>query len=156
MKLLKILFLFVLAASSSLQAESKTPDGENVIKATQKNLYVFGISQDLSDSTIFVSPIAPLNGAGMLAHNMLENRQYYSVQLKEYVEKQFNTVHQTAAFFYFTNKKKAEKKFLKTKNAMEKRAVGKLCWNEIPYEDFHFKVPVIVSDADTDEETETK
>lgn len=143
MKFLRTLLLITIAALCAQSADAK-------LRISKKSgpvvttIYAFGVSQNLSDSTVYITAIAPINGATLLPHNMLQYRVYYSEQMKNYVEEHFKQNHQTVAFIYGLNRKKIEKKFLKVQANAKKRTLHTVTIKEIPYADFHFKVPVVV------------
>lgn len=143
MKFLRTILLITIAAlcAQSADAKLRRSKNEGPIVTT---IYAFGVSQNLSDSTVYITAIAPINGATILPHNMLQYRVYYSEQMKNYVEEHFHQNHQTVAFFYGLKRKKIEKKFLKVQDLAKKRTLHTVTIKEIPHADFHFKVPVIV------------
>lgn len=143
MKFLKTLLILTIAAlcSQSAHASLFGSKKEGPIVTT---IYGFGVSQNLSDSTVYITAIAPISGATILPHNMLQHRMYYSEQLKKYVEEHFRQTHQTVAFIYGLNRKKIEKKYLKVQANAKKRTLHTVTIKEIPNTDFHFRVPVIV------------
>lgn len=141
MKLLRTLLLLLTAAAITLPAEAKKTKKEKEPEVI--TIYVFGVSQDLADSTIYVTNIAPVNGATMLPHNQLKNFQYYSEQLKKHVEQTYNVEHQTAVFFFARDPKKIERIFARTQEKMKKRAYIQPHFKFINTEEFHFKVPVL-------------
>lgn len=145
MKALRLLFLVLLSATFAIQSQAKDKSKEKEPEVL--TIYGFGVAQDLSDSTVYVTTIAPINGVTMLPHDLLLNIQYYSEQMKKYVEETYNVQHQTVAFYYARDRKKAEKKFARMQAKMTKRSMKNLVFKSVPYEDFRFKVPVLV-DAD--------
>lgn len=142
MKVLRLLLLVLLAAGFAFQAEAKGKKKEKEPEVL--TIYAFGVSQDLSDSTVYVTTIAPINGATLLPHNLLLNIQYYSEQMKKHVESTYNVQHQTVGFFYARDRKKAEKKFARMQAKMTKHTAKTLKFKSISYEEFRFKVPVLV------------
>lgn len=147
MKVIRLLLILALCIfASSAEARSKKKDaGPEIL-----TIYVFGVSQNISDSVIYVTAISPVNGATLLPHDILENRQYYSEQLKNYVEQTLGVPRQTAAIFYARERKKIEKRFAKTQQKLEKHAIKGAKFQNISNEQFHFKVPVIVQADDED------
>lgn len=145
MKFLRTLLLITIAALSAQSADAKLRRSKNEGPVVT-TIYAFGVSQNLSDSTVYITAIAPINGATLLAHNILQYRVYYSEQMKNYVEEHFKQNHQTVAFIYGLNRKKIEKKFLKVQANAKKRTLHTVTIKEIPHDDFHFKVPVMVDE----------
>lgn len=151
MRYLKLFLLLSVAiiCANSAKAKSSNPKQEKAARTTV--IYAFGMSQDLADSTIYVSPIAPINGASMMSHGMLKNRQYYSEQLKKYVEETYGKTHQTAGFVYAEKRKQAERLYKRAIKKIKKSFDGiNVTIETINAEQFHFKVPVIV-EADASE-----
>lgn len=142
MKALRLLLLVLLTAGFALQTEAKGKDKEKGPEVL--TIYAFGVSQDVTDSTVYVTTIAPINGATMLPHDLLLNIQYYSEQMKKHVESTYNVQHQTVGFFYARDRKKAEKKYARMQAKLTKHSTKNLKFKSIPYEEFRFKVPVLV------------
>lgn len=144
MKLLKILLLVMMAASVALGAEAK--DGKKKKAEPQiTTIYVFGVAQDMGDSIVYITSIAPVNGATLLPHDLLQHQQYYSEQMKNYVAQQYEVAHPTVGFFYARNQKKIAKKLARVQEKMAKNAFKHLTFVTIKPEEFHFKVPVLVN-----------
>lgn len=142
MKAFRLLLFVILTAGFALQADAK---GKNKEKEPEVlTIYAFGVSQDLADSTVYVTSVAPINGATMLPHGILMNIQYYGEQMKKYVEETYNLQHQTVAFYYARDRKKAEKRYARVQAKMQKHTMKKLVFKPISYEEFRFKVPVLV------------
>lgn len=142
-KIFKLLLLLAMGAVITMPCEAKKKnkaDKEEIL-----TVYVFGVSQNLNDSTVYLSSITPVAGAKLLSHNVLENRIYYTEQFKKYVEGTFNETHQTVAVVYNKDRKKVEKKYAKVQAKMTKHAWGAIKFKNVSQEEFHFKVPVLVS-----------
>lgn len=143
MKLLRIMLLALMAASVTLSAEAQSK--KKKAEAEVLTIYVFGVAQDMADSTVYMTSIAPVNGASMLPHNILKHQQYYSEQMKNYVAENFGVAHPTVGFFYARTEKKIAKMMARSRAKITKNAFKVLKFEEIPYEAFHFKVPVLVN-----------
>lgn len=141
-KIFKVLLLIMIGAAIVMPSEAKKKKSE---KEEILTVYVFGVSQNLGDSTVYLSAITPVAGAKLLSHNVLENRIYYTEQFKKYIEETFNLTHQTAAVIYNKDRKKVEKKYAKTQAKINKHTFGKVTFKNVSQENFHFKVPVIVN-----------
>lgn len=148
MKFFKILLLVSIAALCATSAEAKLKK-TNSNEPVPTTIYAFGVSQNLSDSTVYLTAIASINGAMLMPNHFLQNRQYYSEQMKKYVEETFGTDHQTVAFFFDVNRKKMEKKYLKVQKKAQKNTLHAVTIKTIPAEAFRFKVPVLV-EADSE------
>lgn len=145
MKIIKTLLLVLLCCCynyCNAQEKVKTATPKS------KTIYAFGISQDLAGSTVYITNIAPIAGAQILPHNILDNHQYYSEQLKKFLEDNLNLKHQTATFYFAYDTKKIEKKYAKVQAKMNKCAVSPLTFKTISDKDFRFKVPVLVTSED--------
>lgn len=151
MKILKSLFIAFLACSLfAISSEARTKK-EKPEKAPQiTTIYGFGICQTLTDSVVYMSAITPVNGAKILHHGMLEHRQHYSDQFKNYIESTFGLQHQTTAYIFHQNRKKVEKKYLKVQEKLMKHSTANLVIKSVSAENFHFKLPVIVQADDSD------
>lgn len=141
----------LLVASLSLTASARKTREKKEKAPEVVTIYAFGVSQNLTDSTVFVTTIAPINGATLYSHGLLQNRQHYSDQLKNYVENTFKLPHQSAAICYYMKRKDAEKAFVRMQNRMKKHSPANPTFRNIGYEDFHFKVPVVVSADENDD-----
>lgn len=151
MKILKSLFMALVACSlAATTSEARTPKEKQEKGPQVVTIYGFGITQTLTDSVVYMSAITPVNGAKILSHGMLEYRQHYSDQLKNYVENTFGIQHLTSAYFFSTNRKKVEKKYIKVQEKLMKHSVANLTIKSISAENFHYKVPVIVQADDSD------
>lgn len=145
-KLFKI-FTLLLAVTFTLSAGA-LQRGKREKKETAPEvvtIYAFGVCQDLSDSIVYVTSTAPINGATLYSHGLLLNRIHYSDQLKKYVEETYHRQHQSAAIFYFRKRKDADKAFARMQSRMQKHSPVPPVFRTISYTDFHFKVPVIVT-----------
>lgn len=147
MKLFRTFLLVALAALCTTNAEAKLkkPKSNEPVPTL---IYAFGVSQNLSDSTVYLTSIAAVNGAMLMPYHTLQYRQYYSEQLKKYVEETYGTDHQTVAFFFDVNRKKMEKQYLKVQKKAQKNTLHNVTIKTIPAEAFRFKVPVLVETED--------
>lgn len=140
MRLLRLLALIVVAAAIAMPSQAKKKQEKEPEILT---IYVFGMSQNMADSTVYVTDIAAVNGATMLPHNELKNFMYYSEQLQKYVEDTYNQSHMTTAFFYARDRKTIEKKYAKTEQKIMKAPYRKPRIVRVANQDFHFRVPVL-------------
>ena len=120
-----ITLLIAIFFSTTLQmsAESK-----------KDNIYAFAYGSCFNDSTIYLSSISHLT----IAHidkksKLLNDRNGYSTQFKNYLDKEF-TGHHTCTIFFSKNRKKLEKKFVKVRRMWKKDKESKVV--EIPISDF--------------------
>ncbi len=101
---LAIVAILLLGSASVSAAEKETP------------VFLFGLSRSLNDSTVYMTEIQLMSTATINTSNkFLLNRDKYSEQLTEYLEKQ-GVDYPTTITEYSTSRNKAEKKFLKMRN----------------------------------------
>ncbi len=107
-----------------------------VLKPT--TLYVFGFAFSFNDSTVFITDLMTLDSAWLETHSQaLYERQNYSYQLKEYLQRSQNFPNATCAIIYSQNQKKAEKKYLKMRQRYTKKLTGYVV-HYVPATDFQF------------------
>lgn len=103
----KLLFAIALFVSCYAMAE----------KTIVTSGYGFGISASFKDSLVYFTEIQPIDSLYMSTKTkFILGRDYYSLQLKNYVETINNDAHRTCVFIYDTNKKKLEKRYNKLLN----------------------------------------
>lgn len=141
MKFIRFLLLVVVCTLVAMPSQAI---GKKKAEPKVLTIYVFGVAQNLADSTVYITNISEVNGATMLPHELLENHQYYTEQLKNYVSDQFRETHLSVAFYYARTQKQIEKKYARVEEKMKKRAMKPLVFKMIPNMDFRFKVPVLV------------
>lgn len=79
-------------------------------------VYLFGVSQMLTDSTVYITPICQIDSIDLdKKTHILPNRSELSLQLKEYLEGQIGLHRQTACVFYAATRKKLNKQYYKIK-----------------------------------------
>lgn len=111
-KSLLILFLAVSAMCST--ANAKGDKNETV--------YLFGASFSFSDSVVYFTEIMPVDGAKLdKKTNFLLHRQYYSYELKDYMNFQENMPGRTSVVYFSTKRSKLEK----TEARLKKRLIEK-------------------------------
>lgn len=144
-KLLSTLFALALLAPVGMQAQNaEQPDAQTRVVAPN-TIYVFGVSQSLSDSVVYVSGITEITGATLGAKGFLLNRSHYSAQLHDYLLKQGAAPNQTAAVFFEKTSKKAFKRLNKVKQRLAKPRAGlpPLVIREVTNHEFRFQLPNI-------------
>lgn len=141
MKFIRFLLLVVVCTLVAMPSQAI---GKKKAEPEVLTIYVFGVAQNLADSTVYITNISEVNGATMLPHELLENHQYYTEQLKNYVSDRFRETHLSVAFYYARTQKQIEKKYARVEEKMKKRAMKPLVFKMIPNMDFRFKVPVLV------------
>ena len=107
MKLTKYILLALFAFGMSIHADAK--------KIQAKHLYIFGFSASFQDSLVFFTDIQDVPGAWMDSKTkFLLGRDSYSYQLKSYFDNA-GLNDRVCMVVFDTNKKKAERKYLKMK-----------------------------------------
>ena len=110
----KILLLIMLMTLVPLGAEAKKkPTAYG--KGTGR-VYVFGVSQALTDTVVFVTTINQVDSLDLERRTkFLPFRSEFSLQMKQYLEGQMGLKHQTSCVFYSDSRKKLSKKLYKIK-----------------------------------------
>lgn len=116
MKVLKIALALAIAAISSFTAHAKNDP---------TTAYMFGFASSFSDSTVYMTSVQRVDSV-YLTHKklFLDNRENYSLQLKEYLEK-IGEPKRTCIVIFDRNFKKAEKKWTKLHDRYTKQAKAK-------------------------------
>lgn len=84
-------------------------------------VYMFGFSASFKDSVIYVTDIQNVKGAWIdTKTKFLLPRDEYSQQLKIYLEETLQQSKRVCMVFFYSDKKKAEKKFLKLMKKYQK------------------------------------
>lgn len=80
---------------------------------TPRTVFVFGLANELNDSTVYMTSIQQLDDAQLQKHTgFLLGRALYSSQLKTYLSKLGKT-HAVCVVYYSKDRKKLEKKYQK-------------------------------------------
>ncbi|MBQ9666377.1 MAG: hypothetical protein IJ635_05190 [Bacteroidaceae bacterium] len=109
-------------------------------KGTGK-VYVFGVSQQLTDSVIFVTSICEVDSIDVEKKTkFLPYRSEFSLQLKLYLEGKLHLQKQTACVFFSTERKKLSKRYYKVKKRYLDNPETKL--KVIDDQQFTFKHPL--------------
>ncbi|MBQ0021789.1 MAG: hypothetical protein KBT29_00965 [Prevotellaceae bacterium] len=111
--LLVILFLSVAISSFAASKNKKEEQEYGMGKGT---VYLFGVSQQLTDSVVYISSISQIDSIDLdKKTKFLPYRSEFSLQMKQYLEGKLNLKGQTVAVFFSDNRKKVAKKFYKIK-----------------------------------------
>lgn len=142
-KLLSMLFALALFTSMGMQAQNAGQPAAQTRVAAPNTIYVFGVSQSLSDSVVYVSGVTEITGHTLGAKGFLLNRSHYSAQLHDYLLKQGAAPHQTTAVFFEKTSKKAFKRLSKVKQRLAKPRAGLpgLTIREVTNHEFRFQLP---------------
>ena len=116
MKVLKIALALAIAAISSFTAHAKNDP---------TTAYMFGFASSFSDSTVYMTSVQRVDSV-YLTHKklFLDNRENYSLQLKEYLES-IGAPKRTCIVIFDRNFKKAEKKWAKLYERYTKKTKAK-------------------------------
>ena len=79
-----------------------------------KRVYMYGVSIDFNDSTVYVTDVQYLDSIVVAPDGSIPNHYNYSLQMKVYTEGTLGEYNQTCAIVYSDKKKNLEKRFLKT------------------------------------------
>jgi len=133
-----LLALFAIVVATSADAKKKQVD----------HLYIFGFSASFQDSVVFITDIQDVPGAWIdTKTKFLLGRDSYSYQLKNYFD-QASLPNRVNMVMFATNKKKAEKMYLKLKkkyNTPKKKRKKQKTYQQydvqyIPQQAFRFEV----------------
>ncbi len=109
----------------------------------QKTLLVFGASLSFNDSTIYLTDIHSVDSIWInTRNNYLLNRDNYSYELRNYLDKQ-GLKRRACAIFYSEKRKDIEKLYERVKDKSIKR--GNIYIEYIPEDDFRFE-PIALED----------
>ena len=103
----------LLALAAGVSAKKKPTDYYG--KGSGK-VYIFGVSQQLTDSVIYITNIQAVDSIDLDSKTkFLPFRSEFSLQLREYLEGKQKLHKQTSCVFYSSSRKKISKKFYKIK-----------------------------------------
>lgn len=110
----KVLLTLVMLVLVAVGAEAKKRP--QAISKGKASVYVFGVSQMLTDSVVYITNISQVDSLDLEKRTkFLPFRSEFSLQLKEYMEGQLGLNHQTTCVFYAASRKKLSKKFYRIK-----------------------------------------
>ncbi len=96
----------LLAVTVGLQAEKKPK---------MQTVYVFGVSMSFTDPQVYLTDVIKLDSAYVMPNGFLVNRQMYSYQLQDYVDKLGQVKQSTNSVFFDVRKDKVMKKYNRVK-----------------------------------------
>lgn len=90
---------------------------QNFLSAkTPGKVYVFGVSQTLGDSQVYVTDITTIDSLSLQKKTkFLPYRSLFSLQLQQYTEGVLGQTNQTTSIFFADNEKKLQKRLTKLK-----------------------------------------
>ncbi|MDO5075640.1 MAG: hypothetical protein Q4D66_07230 [Bacteroidales bacterium] len=136
--------LFCLLAVSVFPAlAGGMPSRETATAPVQSTAYMFGISQNLADTIVYMSEVCEVKGVQWGKHKFLSQRGEYAEQFRAYVARTQQSPFQTAAIVFAPTRQKAEKELVKTfKKLNEQKMPGrKLIVRMVPRSEFQFRLP---------------
>lgn len=113
--LLGVLQLSAFAAPKDNARKEKSKKEEKVKVDEPKRVYLYGVATNFNDSVTYITQVQHLDSVIIHPNGALQNYSIYSMQLKVYLEGTLNEINQTSAVIYSDNKKKLEKRFVKTR-----------------------------------------
>ena len=132
MKILKVIMLALLFAGTATEVFAK--------KVKTNDMYLFGFSASFKDSTVYITDIQNVEGAWYdTKTKFLQGRDTYSYQLKQHMTDNMNLPNRVCMVFFATDKKKAEKKYLKLKKKYTEKASGMYDVRYLTVSDFKFE-----------------
>lgn len=106
-------------------------------KAPVRGIYMAGVAASFTDTLVFITDAQYVQGAVVNGKGLLEERNQYSNQLKDYVEERDGLGGRTACVFFATDEKKLQKKMTKVRSKYQKSQV--LIIKNLPSTEFQFK-----------------
>lgn len=138
-KLKRIVFIVMMAVmlGVSMTAEAK--------KTMVPKMYMFGIAASFNDSIVYFTNVQEVSNAWIESKNkFLLDRQIYSNQLRDYLDKKLQMPHRTCIVYYNTKRTKLEKKYIKVRSLYLQGKKKRPSHFEVRYidnADFQFKAP---------------
>lgn len=110
-------------------------------KKVQKDLYVFGCSASFTDSIIYITDVQVIEKANYDTRSkMLENRDLYSNQLRDFLADKMGQPHRTCFVVFSDKAKKITKKMGKIRALYTTKSPGKFDVKYLKLDDFRFTV----------------
>ena len=131
MKLIKFICSLVMLLVVTSAFTMKEHDG--------KGVYIVGVSASFTDSLIYFTDVQFVEGAE-IKNKLLQNRERYSSQLKDYLELKEGLTDRTCFVYFSDNEKKLQKKVVKMKNRYQKG--NSLLIRQVNPNSFNFVNPV--------------
>lgn len=135
--LMTCLLLLTLAAGAKKKPKTDT----DIFGKGTGTVYLFGVSQQLTDSVIYITTIQSVDSVDLTKKGkLLPFRSEYSLQLKEYMEGQLQLKNQTTCVFFSDKHKRLSKKLYKIKKRYLDDKETKIVMVDERY--FRFKHPL--------------
>lgn len=126
---------------------------QNIVPA--KDMFMFGVSFNPLDSTVYFSELQPIEGAHVYKKSkLLYSRNEYSAQLKDYLQNSAGLDKMVTSVSYSPKRNKAEKKFISMKKKFQNKG---FIVKHISSADFSLKkVPFDLDEPQNAKATENK
>lgn len=117
-------------------------------KVAVPRMYMFGMAAAFTDTIVHFTNIQTLDSVWIESKNkFLQNREEYSLQLKQYLSQQQQMNNRTCIVFYAEKREKLEKKYLKMKALYDKEGKDGIKHFDVRYiPDSNFKFKTIKVD----------
>lgn len=112
--------------------------GTTVRAARPTTVYLFGITQCLNDTVVYLSGMQQLDGVALSKDGLLVDRAYFSACFDSYVDQAFSRQNTVTSVMYSKSRKKAEKLYVKARSRALKNKGVRL--QEVPTTSFQFKL----------------
>lgn len=109
------------------------------LKKEKKTVYAFGFSASFTDTVVYYTEIQPLDSVFLDKNGFLPYRDFYSYQLKNYLENEKGEKNRICMIYFSENKSKLNKEFTDLVNRYKKNKTLKLL--SIKQQDFSFRKP---------------
>lgn len=119
----------------------KKIEAEENLKNPDSKVYVFGVSEDLTDSVVYITAVNEIDSLALTKKTkFIPYRAELSLQLKEYLEGTKQLQRQTTAVFYSLKKNKIAKRQYKVKKKFLDKLGKTIIY--LTNEEFVFKNPL--------------
>lgn len=104
-------------------------------------MYMFGMAASFTDSLVHFTGVQIVDSAWIDAKSkFIWGSEFYSNQLRTYLDQQLHMPHRTCIVYYDQNRTKLEKKYLKIRQLYTTKSRQKFELHELTEQDFHFKL----------------
>lgn len=108
----------------SAKTAANLPASPSEPTAPLGGVYLFGVSQSLKDSLVFISDIHEVAGAMLDKQNFLQHHEGYTQQFHHFIESSQQRPNQTTAVFYAKDFNSLNKKLAKIIKRLDGQKVG--------------------------------
>lgn len=139
----KVLCIFLLLLSFTGISRAAVSAASDTIasKTKEQTLYMFAVSQNLSDSLVYISDISSITADNLVQKGFFTDRDLYADQFRLFIEKSYATLHQTAVVYFDVKPAALERVRQKLRSKLNGQIVGlsKLQVKDIYKDRFVFK-----------------